>query len=62
MSNQKCSILVDGVVYVPEGDVIQQMARDYVIVRTYSAGVHAGIMVSRNGKEVVLKNARRLWY
>ena len=34
----------------------------YVIVRTYSAGVHAGTLVFRKGKEVVLKNARRLWY
>ena len=34
----------------------------YVIVRTYSAGVFAGTLVSRKGKEVVLKNARRLWY
>lgn len=34
----------------------------YVIVRTYSAGVFAGTFVSREGKEVVLKNARRLWY
>ena len=34
----------------------------YVIVRTYSAGVFAGELVSRNGQEVVLKNARRLWY
>lgn len=34
----------------------------YVIVRTYSAGVFAGDMESRNGQEVVLKNARRLWY
>lgn len=34
----------------------------YVIVRTYSAGVFAGNLVSRKGKEVVLKNARRLWY
>jgi hypothetical protein len=34
----------------------------YVIVRTYSAGVFAGTLVSRNGQEVVLKNARRLWY
>lgn len=33
----------------------------YVIVRTYSAGVFAGELVSRNGQEVVLKNARRLW-
>lgn len=34
----------------------------YVIVRTYSAGVFAGTLVSRDGQEVVLKNARRLWY
>lgn len=34
----------------------------YVIARTYSAGVFAGFLESRNGKEVVLKNARRLWY
>jgi len=33
-----------------------------VIVRTYSAGVFAGELVSRDGKEIVLKNARRLWY
>ena len=34
----------------------------YVIVRTYSAGVFAGKLESRNGREVVLRNARRLWY
>ena len=34
----------------------------YVIVRTYSAGVFAGNMVSRKGQEIVLSNARRLWY
>lgn len=34
----------------------------YVVVRTYSAGVHVGEMVSRKGKEVTLKNARRIWY
>ena len=34
----------------------------YVIVRTYSAGVFAGELKSRKGKEVVLINARRLWY
>ncbi len=33
----------------------------YVIVRTYSAGVFAGELVSRKGKEVELRNARRLW-
>jgi hypothetical protein len=34
----------------------------YVIVRTYSAGVFAGYLKSREGREVVLENARRLWY
>lgn len=34
----------------------------YVIVRTYSAGVFAGELESRDGKEVVLRNARRIWY
>lgn len=34
----------------------------YVIVRTYSAGVFAGYLESRNGQEVILRNARRLWY
>ncbi len=33
----------------------------YVIVRTYSAGVHCGTLVSRNGLEVRLSNARRIW-
>lgn len=35
---------------------------DYVIVRTYSAGVFAGTLKSRNGREVVLTDARRIWY
>ena len=33
-----------------------------VIVRTHSAGVFFGEVVSRKGQEVVMKNARRLWY
>jgi hypothetical protein len=35
---------------------------NYVIVRTYSAGVFAGELKSRNGKEVELLNARRIYY
>jgi len=34
----------------------------YVIVRTYSAGVFAGELETRTGQEVVMRNARRLWY
>ena len=32
------------------------------VVRTYSAGVFVGEVAERNGKECLLKNARRLWY
>lgn len=38
------------------------MNEQKVMVRTYSAGVHYGVLVSREGKEVVLKDARRVWY
>ena len=37
------------------------MKGKYVVVRTYSAGVHIGTLVTQKGKEVTLKNARRLW-
>lgn len=32
------------------------------IVRTYSAGVFLGTIKERNGKEVLLTDARRIWY
>lgn len=32
------------------------------IVRTYRAGVFLGTVKERNGKEVLLTNARRIWY
>ena len=38
------------------------MTNKYVLVRTYSAGVFVGYLKSRKGQEVVLTNARRLWY
>jgi len=33
----------------------------FKIVRTYSAGVFAGYIESRNGQEVIMRDARRLW-
>jgi hypothetical protein len=33
----------------------------YVIVRTYSAGCFAGLLAHRDGKEITLRDARRLW-
>lgn len=34
----------------------------YVIIRTERAGVFAGTLAEKNGNEVSLTNARRLWY
>ena len=55
-------IEINGEVYIKEADIKESMISDYVIVRTYSAGVFAGNIESRNGQEVVMRNARRLWY
>jgi hypothetical protein len=42
--------------------MINEFIGKYVIVRTYSAGVFAGILSERDGKEVLMKDARRIWY
>lgn len=34
---------------------------EFVLVRTYSAGVHFGTLAKREGREVTLSGARRLW-
>jgi hypothetical protein len=39
-----------------------QMIGKYVVVRCRDAGVHAGELVSFEGRQATLKNARRLWY
>ena len=52
-------ISVDGIVYVPKEE--KELSDNYVIIRTYSAGVHAGELVKRCGKEVELTNSRRIW-
>ena len=60
------TITIDDVKYVSADSVTQQATPmdglKYVIIRTYSAGVFAGYLESRNGQEVVLRNARRIWY
>lgn len=38
------------------------MIGKHVIVRTRSAGVFAGTLTSKEGMEVTLKDARKLWY
>lgn len=37
------------------------MVGKFVLVRTYSAGVHFGTLEEKNGQEIRLSNARRLW-
>ncbi len=46
----------------PQPEVAHPMIGRRCVIRTYSAGVHIGDVVSvTNGMEVLLKNALRLW-
>ena len=49
-------------VHATTNDGELKMEGTKIIVRTYSAGVHYGTLVSRTGDEVVLKDSRRIWY
>ena len=40
---------------------INPVVGQYCIARCYSAGVHAGLVVSVDGENAVLKDSRRLW-
>jgi hypothetical protein len=51
------NITIDGIEYAP----IIKSSDNIVLVRTYSAGVHMGELISKNNNEIVLKNARRIW-
>jgi hypothetical protein len=60
------TITINEIEYVRK-DTLNQTASTYngmpyVIVRTYSAGVFAGYLESRKEKEVVMRQARRIWY
>jgi len=63
-------IELNGIKYVPKDSIAKHTdkvakslkGKQYVIVRTYSAGVFAGYIDKRTGKEATILNARRLWY
>ena len=64
--NNPEKIVIDGATYVLEGtnapaEKVDNMS--YVLIRTYSAGVHTGYLKdeSKDGKRVVLINSRRIW-
>lgn len=60
--NEEMNINIDGIEYMPVDEARPySTGAEYVIVRTYTAGVFSGYLQSRKGKEVVLTNARRLW-
>lgn len=67
MSQEKIeTIKFNDVEYVRKDSIISKQAESldgmkYVIVRTFSAGVFAGYLKCRNGKEVSMVNARRLY-
>ena len=69
MDTELGGITINGVEYVKKSEVERKRevaqkikGMSYVIVRTYSAGVFAGYLKSRDGKEVEMIKARRLWY
>lgn len=57
---------INGETYVKKSSVSEMAPKrdgmKYVIVRTYSAGVFAGYLESRTGQEVVMRDARRIFY
>ena len=65
MDQQIGEMTLNGVTYVPKGSVVAPATKvdgmEFVIIRTFSAGVHVGYLESREGKEVVLRNSRRIW-
>lgn len=61
------TITINGEEYVKKSEItgFEPVIKDnmpYCMVRTCSAGVFAGYIKERNGKEATLLNARRIWY
>lgn len=63
MKTEINEISINGEVYVKKSDITPlKNGMEYVIVRTQSAGVFVGYLESRKGQEVVLRQARRIFY
>jgi len=65
MKKENEEIKIEGKTYVPK-ESLPQIAepRDgmpYVMIRTYSAGVHCGYLKAKEGKEVTLLDSIRIW-
>lgn len=56
------SVFIDGVEYVEKNQMSENLdGMPFCIVRCRDAGVHAGYVKYREGREVTLVNSRRLW-
>ena len=66
MTQKIKEVEINGVIYIPKENANMNAplvdGMEYCMVRTYSAGIFAGYVESRNGREAVLRNARRIWY
>jgi hypothetical protein len=69
MKNMEKEIKIDGIEYVRKDSIKSNVSLaktmkglKYVLIRTYSAGVFCGYLKQDKGTEVILLNARRLWY
>ena len=58
-------ITINGIDYIKKSSILEQSQTldglEYVMCRTYSAGVFAGYLENIEGQKVVLVNARRIW-
>ena len=56
---------IDDVEYIRKDSITSKAENvdgmEYVMIRTYSAGVHFGYLKSRTGKEVELVNSKRVY-
>jgi hypothetical protein len=58
-------LVIDGQTYVPKSSYQKAEKLDgmeYVIVRGDRSGVFAGYLESKKEREVILRQARRIWY
>jgi hypothetical protein len=66
MNTEIKELVINGKTYVEKGADSTQATKldgmEYVIVRTYSAGVFAGYLEKRTGQEVIMRQARRIYY
>ena len=69
MEINQTEVVINGVEYIRKDSVESPLVKaeslngmDYVLVRTKDAGVFAGYLFEKTAIEVVVKQARRIWF